>query len=311
MNKQTTEIQKRENNNSNAAIRFEGPTSDGTTKNNQLGVQQSRAMSEVQGAIVMARNFPRDCNAGYSRIMQACQRRRLAETALYSYPRGSTQVTGPSIRLAEELARDWGNIDFGITELSQDTHTGMSQVMAYCWDLETNVRQTKVFQVPHTRFTKNGSHRLTDPRDIYEMVANQGARRLRACILGVIPGDVVEDAVNACEKTLRDGSSEPLVDRIRKMAASFAEMGVTIDMLEKRLCHKLEASNETEIIALGKIYISLRDNMAGVDDFFERGRDEAKSGTESLAEKLTGKKDTKSQEREEKKSDTHNEPEEL
>lgn len=42
---------------------------------------------------------------------------------------------------------------------------------------------------------------LTDSRDIYEATANFGARRMRACILGVIPGDVVDMAVNECKET--------------------------------------------------------------------------------------------------------------
>jgi hypothetical protein len=44
----------------------------------------------------------------------------MAETAFYSYPRGGQTVSGASIRFAEELARCWGNIEYGIKELSRD-----------------------------------------------------------------------------------------------------------------------------------------------------------------------------------------------
>lgn len=74
-------------------------------------------------------------------------------------------------------------------------------MMAYAWDLETNTRVTKIFGVEHKRDTRNGSYALTDSRDIYEATANFGARRMRACILGVIPGDVVDMAVNECKET--------------------------------------------------------------------------------------------------------------
>ena len=80
---------------------------------------------------------------------------------MYEYPRGGTKVSGPSIRLAEAMAQNWGNIDFGITELEQKN--GESQVMAYAWDLETNTRQVKIFSVPHVRGTKKGNVPLTDP----------------------------------------------------------------------------------------------------------------------------------------------------
>jgi len=151
------------------------------SRNTQTEMMISRQAQEVQAAMVIAKRFPRDEVEAFNRILLSCKRKSLAESAMYEYPRGGSKVTGPSIRLAEAIAQNWGNIDFGITELEQKN--GESQVMAYAWDLETNSRQTKIFSVPHVRSTKKGNAPLTDPRDIYEMVANQGARRLRSCIL--------------------------------------------------------------------------------------------------------------------------------
>lgn len=227
----------------------------------------SRAAQEVQAAMVIAKRFPRDQELAYANIMVACKRRALAEEAIYSYPRGGTQVEGPSIRLAEALAQNWGNIDFGIIELEQ--RPGESTVMAYAWDLQTNTRQTKIFTVQHARKSGERIVALTDPRDVYEMVANQGARRVRNCILGVIPGDVVDAALDACNQTLKKQSDEPLIDRIRKMAAAFGELGVTVAMVEERLGHKLDASSENELVKLRKIYKSIKDGVASREDWFK------------------------------------------
>lgn len=228
----------------------------------------SRQAQEVQAAMVVAKKFPRNEVESYNRIMKACQRKSLAEKSMYEYPRGDTRVTGPSIRLAEAMAQNWGNIDFGIIELEQAA--GESKVMAYAWDLETNTRQTKVFSVPHIRATKKGSVALKDPRDIYEMVANQGARRLRACILGVIPGDVVESAVSQCEKTLIGDNKTPLEDTIRAVAGTFeAEYGITVPMLEKFIGCKIESFTMQNLIRLKKVYVSLKDGMAKREDYFE------------------------------------------
>lgn len=229
----------------------------------------SRQAQEVQAAMVIAKRFPRNEVESFGRIMKACQRKSLAEKSMYEYPRGGERVTGPSIRLAEAMAQSWGNIDFGIIELEQKA--GESQVMAYAWDLETNTRQTKVFSVPHIRTSKkSGNVRLTDPRDIYEMVANQGARRLRACILGVIPGDVVESAVTQCEKTLMGDGKEPLADTIRAVAGTFeAEYGVTVPMLEKFIGCKVDSFTMQNLIRLKKVYVSLKDGMAKREDYFE------------------------------------------
>lgn len=240
-------------------------------------IAQSRAAQETQAAMVIAKRFPRNEEQAIQRIQRSCQRKSLAEVACYAYPRGGTTVTGPSIRLAECLAQNWSNMEFGVVELEQKN--GESTVLAFAWDLETNTRETKVFQVKHERRVGKGDNFridvLTDPRDIYEMVANQGARRLRSCILGVIPGDVVDIAVEQCEKTLASGSVEPLLDRVRKMAAAFADYGVTVIMLERRLGHKLDATIEQELVNLRKIYTSLKDGMAKREDFFDLQADQS------------------------------------
>jgi hypothetical protein len=256
-----------------------------------MDIATTRAAQEIQAAMVIAKKFPRDINASYSRIMQACKRVGVAETAEYAYPRGDTTVGGPSIRLAEVLAQNWGNIDYGIIELEQKQ--GESNMMAYAWDLETNSRQTKVFTVKHERHTKRGTMFLSDPRDIYEMTANQGARRLRACVLGIIPKDIVDDALKTCSETLSGSNKEPIGDRIKKMASAFSDYNVAIPMIETRLGHKLETTSETELIALRKIYLAIKDNMASVDSYFTKdqpkdGEQKGKSKTETLAGKLRG-----------------------
>lgn len=237
-------------------------------RTSQTEMMVTRQAQEVQVAMLAAKKFPRDQIVAFNNILRACQRMKLAESSMYEYPRGGEKITGPSIRLAEAIAQNWGNIDFGFMELEQ--RNGVSQVMAYAWDLETNARQTKLFSVPHIRHTKRGDYPLTDPRDIYELVANQAARRVRACILGIIPGDVVEAAVERCNKTLREGYEEPLVDRVRTMARAFEkDFSVTLPMLEKYLGCRSDAFSENDFVRLKKVYVALRDGMAKREDYFE------------------------------------------
>ncbi|QOQ53539.1 hypothetical protein [Bacillus amyloliquefaciens] len=227
----------------------------------------SRQAQEVQAAMVIAKKFPRDVYAAFDRIKKACERRLLAENAVYEYPRGGSKVSGPSIRLAEALAQNWGNIDYGIMELEQKA--GESSVMAYAWDLETNTRQTKIFTVKHERKARGAITKLDDPRDIYEMVANQGARRLRACILGVIPGDIVDAAVDMCQQTLSSGHKEPLEDRLRNALSLFKkEFGVTKEMIQEYIGSDVDAFTEQDFLKIGRIYTSLRDGMAKKEDYF-------------------------------------------
>ena len=262
-----------------------------------IDVAQSRQAQEVQAAMVVAKKFPRDEIASQNRIMSACRRKTLAEVAVYSYPRGGNRVEGPSIRLAEVLAQCWGNIDSGIVELEQ--RRGESTVMAYAWDLETNTRSTKVFTVKHERRAGKGDSfridHLSDPRDIYEMVANQGARRLRSCILAAIPGDVIESAVVECNKTMAGPTDEPIKNRTVKMVRAYEPYGVTQKMIEKNLGHKLEAISEVELAGLRKIYTSIKDGASKPEHWFSRDEqavENGKSRTDVLADKLKPPKPT-------------------
>lgn len=256
------------------------------TGNASTMVAQTREMAETMASVQMAKAFPRDVIAARDRILNACTRPKLALGACYTYARGGTDVTGPSIRLAEMLAQNWGNITFGIRELEQ--RNGESTCEAFAWDVETNARQVKVFQVPHVRHTKKGDVRLTDPRDVYELIANNGARRLRACILGVIPGDIVEEAVEACDETMRT-KFEVTKERLAAMVERFAEFGVTAAQLEARVqCH-LAAIKPAQLANLGKIYNSLKDGMSKPADWFEpEGRKDAAEPADGKVRKAAG-----------------------
>lgn len=231
-----------------------------------IEIEQQRAMAEVQGAVILAKRFPRNTIEALDKILTSCQRPGLADQALYSYSRGGTEITGPSIRLAEAIAQNWGNLQFGIRELEQ--RNGESTVETFCWDVENNTRQVKTFQIKHERHTKKGSYRLEDPRDIYEMVANQGARRLRACILGIIPGDVVEAAQAECERTLH-AKADTSPEALKKLVEAFSSYGVTKDQIEKRIQRRLDTITPAQLIQLRKVYNSLKDGMSGPADWFE------------------------------------------
>ena len=156
-----------------------------TINQGTVAIEASRAVAEAQGKLLIAKKFPRDEIAAYSKAIEACRRKTMAKKAFYAYPRGGQTVEGPTIRFAEELARCWGNIDYGIKELSQDG--GKSELQAYAWDLETNAQSVQNFTNPHQREVKGKMQSLTSQRDIYEANANMATRRMRARILAILP----------------------------------------------------------------------------------------------------------------------------
>jgi hypothetical protein len=227
---------------------------------------QNRAVAEVQAAMMIAKMNPRDQRMAMDRILNACTRQSLAESAVYQFARGGANVSGASIRLAEAIAQQWGNIQFGIRELEQ--RTGESTVQAFAWDVETNTRREVTFHVSHELHTRKGVKKLTDPRDIYEMVANQGARRLRGCILAIIPSDVTEAAVAQCERTLVT-TADVTPEAIKRLVEAFEAFGVSKEQIELRIQRRLDAVQPAQVANLRKIYASIRDGMSTADEWFE------------------------------------------
>ncbi len=265
-------------------MKYDGDNAVSTGRGAGVEIAASREMAEVQAAVVMARRFPRDEMRAIEKIRNACSRPTLAESAVYQYSRGGSDVSGPSIRLAEAIAAAWGNLQFGVREVEQ--RNGESTCEAFAWDVESNTRVVKSFKVSHIRHTKKGDVLLTDPRDIYEMVANQGARRVRACILGIIPGDVVEDAVRQCETTL-NAKADTTPEGLKKVADAFAAYGVTVKQIEARIQRRWDSITAAQVVGLRKIIVSLRDGMSKPEDWFEPiAGDEAKPSEAAKPKKL-------------------------
>ncbi len=252
---------------SNELQKVENPM--GVLRNDGGALAESNAvgaMAEVQAQVLMSKQFPRDEVRAVDKILNECTRIRLAEASTYAYPKGGQMIEGPSIRLAEAIARNWGNLDFGIKEIDQTN--GESSVIAYCWDLENNIRESKSFKVKHWRHTKQGGYALTDPRDIYELVANQGARRLRSCILGVIPGDVVDSALEQCALTMT-AKADTSKEAVAKLLEAFKPYKVEKSHIEKFIGSRIEAIKPAQVIKLRTIYASLKDSMSKAWDWFE------------------------------------------
>lgn len=239
---------------------------------------QQRQIAEIQTRMVLAKSSPRDMVQCFDRIINACTRPGLAEAAIYQYSRGGSDINGPSIRLAEAIAQEWGNFEFGFRELSRGSSADgvtHSDVEAYAWDLERNSRRALTFRVRHWRDTKKGGYRLSDERDIYELVANQSQRRVRACILSLIPGDVIEGAVNQVGITLT-AHADTSPEGLQKVLDAFGKFGVTKQQIEKRIQRRFDTITPAQIVSLKSIYASLRDGMSGIDDWFEPAEQPAK-----------------------------------
>lgn len=270
--------------NNNELNPFVTPQQGQTLQSVTAAMATTRQAQEVQAAMVVAKHFPRNQAESMNRILDACARPSLAEAATYEYNRGGSKIYGPSIRLAECIAQNWGNIDFGFMEL--DRKERESSVMAYAWDLETNSRRSQIFTVKHQRDVGSGSKAVTSERDIYEVIANQAQRRVRACILALIPGDVIDRALKGCELAMKaKEQGVPIEQRIADMITAFAEYEIQPAELAA-FCGKqgTEYLDDADLRRLRKAYTSLRDGIVGSDYFTDRMR---KLGAEQAAKQAT------------------------
>lgn len=242
-----------------------------TNPTSRMGEYQgSKALSEIQGKMFLARQFPRDPDWALQNVLRECKRPELAQAAQYEYPKGDSVVKGASIRLVEVLARHWGNIDSGVQEI--ESTDGSTIIKCYAWDLETNVADEKTFSVKHERTVGRGvsrkSYALTDERDIYEMVANKGARRKRACLLAVMPGWYVDAALAECEATLKESIGEDLAEVTKKMVESFGVFGVTPEQIAAKLGKEIDKLNANDVVKLRHLYSAIKDGFVKATDAF-------------------------------------------
>lgn len=235
-------------------------------------IEQARAVAEVAAAVQVAQQMPRDMDRAWAEMKAACSRLSLAERAFYSV---ANRGSGPSIHLARELARIWGNLDYGVHELHRDDVRGMSEVRAFAWDQQTNVRSSRTLQVPHQRMVKDKKtgvqerKPLIDLGDVYLNNQNIGARAVRESIFTVLPADFVAEAQDICRATIKNGDGKPLAERIANMVARFKEeLGVSVARIETRVGKKRGQWTAADLAELGVVFGSVTRGEARADEEF-------------------------------------------
>lgn len=245
------------------------PAVQSTEISQATAVEQARAVAEVQAAVVVAQQVPRDMNRAESDMRYVCGRLSMAGRAFYSVP---NRGTGPTVHLMRELARIWGNIQYGVTELRRDDVKGESEIQAFAWDVQTNVRSVRNFIAPHERMKGKNRQKLTDLGDIYLSNQNVGARAVRECIATVLPTYFTEEAQDLCRTTLENGEGEPLSSRIDKMVGAFAGIGIKLEQLETKLDRKRGMWTPADVATMGVTYTSITREGIDKDEVFPPAR---------------------------------------
>ena len=231
-------------------------------------VEQSRAATEVLASVQAALMFPRDVQRAMAEMRQVCATSYMAERAFYSYRRGGENVSGPTVHLARELARCWGNIHNGIAELSRDDVLGQSEMQAWAWDLQTNERVSTTFIVPHGRDTKDGVKSITDLRSVYENNANNGARRLREMVYSVLPVWFRAEAEEICRRTLNGGGQMTREQQTAFYLDAFSRKSVTQEQVEAFVGRPAESWVQGDLDTLQVVFTEIKNGTKLPEDVF-------------------------------------------
>lgn len=214
-------------------------------------VEQSRAVAEVAAAVRVAQENPRDVTRAVEQMRLACSQQALADRAFYSLPRAGGRVEGSTVHLARELARCWGNVDYGIRELSRDDERGQSEMQAWAWDQETNTRSTRSFIVPHERMAKKQRQRLTDLGDIANNNNSVAARAVRETIFTVLPVWFRTEAETIAAQTLHGGGDKTPDQQKADAIAHFRDVhNVTPEQIAERIGRPVSAWTAQDVAGL-------------------------------------------------------------
>lgn len=253
--------------------------------------------AEMKAAIMLAKEYPRDENAAWQRIMDSMRRLTLAEKAAYKFPRGGSQIEGPTAALARSIARLWGNIRYGFYQVKSNDY--QIHLRGFAWDLETGAKteMDDTFKPLIQRKVGKGDNATTkwvtpDERDLRELVNRRGSILERNCILKILPPDFVEDAMAEAKRTIA-GKIKDVKGEIKKLIMDYSAIGVTVDMLVDYLGYQSDQWGPDQIADLKMVLNSIKDGVAKRDEYFPSSKDEKPpvTKTDELAGKVKAQTD--------------------
>lgn len=233
----------------------------------------SLARAEVDQQIATSRALPRNIKSAVNNITSlATLDDKSAEECVYALPRGGKPIKGPSVRLAEIIASQWGNCRVGARVVHVDRQEKYVEAEGVFHDLETNAATTARVR---RRISGKDGRLFSD--DMIIVTGNAAcAIAKRNAILGAVPKAVWRSAYDAVEKVVA-GEEKTLVERRDRVMKAFAAFGVT----PERICNALGVNNVEEISIdhmpiLQGAHSALKSGEATVEEMFPAAGSEAK-----------------------------------
>lgn len=245
----------------------------------------AQASAAVQARYIMALQKPRDLLKVRATLLLDCKRPGFAEKAIYNKPVGDG-IEGPSIRLAEAAARAMTNVFTDVFAIYDDDKKRIVRVSAS--DLEANITYTKDITIEKTmersklregqsaistRINSKGYNvylvAATDD-DILNKENALASKAMRTCLLRLVPGDILDEAMDQARATMEAKITEDPDAEKKRMCDAFADIGVTIDQLKDYLGHPIETTTAAEIARMKKLFMAIKDGEASWADVIDQ-----------------------------------------
>lgn len=227
------------------------------------GAVSAIARSELESQIDCAHKYKRSIRHFLQEAQTlATLNREVAESCIYSLPRGGKTIAGPSVRMAEICASAYGNLHVAARIIGEEGNNIVAQGVA--WDIEKNLR---VGIEVRRRITDRNGNRFAD--DMVTVTGNAAASiALRNAIFRVVPRAYVDDIY----RRVRDvavGDARTLADRRADVLARLQKFGASQDRVVARLgvggVDDIGLEQLETLIGLGT---SIRNGDCTVDDAF-------------------------------------------
>ena len=234
----------------------------------------AQARAAIEARYVIALQRPRDLMVARSKLLDDCRRPFFAEKAIYRKPIGDG-IEGPSIRLAEAAARAMGNVFTDVFAIYDDTQKRIVRVVAS--DLEANLTYTKDVTIHKTversklRDGQNaiGQRINSKGRPVFIVEATDdeildrenalASKAMRTCLLRLVPGDILEEAMEQARATMRNASAKDPAAAKKAMCDAFGQIGVSVAQLSEYLGHSVETVSPDEIVHMRSLYAAIKD----------------------------------------------------
>lgn len=221
--------------------------------------------AEIDTQIATAHAYPRKLTRVRNNVTElATFSQSAAEECGYALKRSGKAILGPSIRLAEIVASQFGNCRVGARVVHVDKFEKYVEAEGVFHDLETNTATTA-----RVRRRISGRDGRVYNDDMIVTTGNAACSiAKRNAILAGVPKALWMPAYEEAMRAAK-GDIKTLSEQRTAVMKTFANFGVTEDQLFAALdIEGIDDMGLDEVLVLRKIYASVRAKEATLEDFF-------------------------------------------